>query len=249
MPRIELLQGWLRRTLHHPAKDRLVLRGSLLTLHFCPGARVPQDVDHLVVGNFDPVWMARVAGEIAALSDPETHLQLLDTETIWAETPFPGLRAHLMGQTGDLPPEPFQVDFAFGDPLTHPPEPVPIQGVGRVQACLPEILVAWKLHGLTEFGRGRWRAKDLYDLHLLVSGWPLDFQVLAQALPVAFGSRGSHLTDLEDFRLRESWGCSFSGQRKWRSFLKKNGLNLDFLQARASVRAAVERGLQCKGVS
>ncbi len=43
--------GWLRRVASSPHRDRLVLRGSLLTSAWCPGRRAA-DVDHLVLGGF-----------------------------------------------------------------------------------------------------------------------------------------------------------------------------------------------------
>jgi hypothetical protein len=48
----EVMLGWLRRVARSPHKDRLVLRGSLLTSAWCPG-RPAADVDHLVLGGFE----------------------------------------------------------------------------------------------------------------------------------------------------------------------------------------------------
>lgn len=61
----------------------------------------------------------------------------------------------------------FQIDLAVGDPMCVPPRRIAVAGVGDVLACAPETLFGWKLHGLCEFGPGRWRAKDLFDLDLL----------------------------------------------------------------------------------
>ncbi|WP_189001755.1 nucleotidyl transferase AbiEii/AbiGii toxin family protein [Deinococcus roseus] len=186
-----------------------------------------------------PMTCSRVQGTLA-VPDCEIHLIFEHSEIIWAETPFPGLRVFLKGTLPDQGAQTFQIDFAFGDPLVHPPVDVHVEGVGAVLSCLPEILVAWKLHGLTEFGRGRWRAKDLYDLAVL-SELNLNLQVLQAALPVAFTSRGDDPANLQDFCTRENWGCSTSGQRKWRSFLKKHQLQQNFLDARHKVRGVLKK--------
>lgn len=235
-----LLKGWLRRSIQHPEKDRLVLRGSMLTSVLCPGSRRPVDLDYLVLGEFDVAAMLRLTEDVLFIHDPHTTMVLRHSEVIWGDTGFPGLRVFLTGALEGGESQHFQIDFAFGDPLVHPPVPMQISDVGEVPCCLPEILYAWKLHGLAEFGRGRWRAKDLYDLRVL-GDLPLDLEVLNAALPVAFSSRGDDLQLLQDFYSRESWGCSISGQRKWRIFLRRHQRTADFLECRHHVRQWLSR--------
>ncbi|GEM46794.1 nucleotidyl transferase AbiEii/AbiGii toxin family protein [Deinococcus cellulosilyticus] len=236
----ELLKGWLRRTIQHPEQDRLVLRGSMLTSTLCPGARRPVDLDHLVLGDFNSADLLRLIHEILSVPDPSTQLFFERSEIIWEDTAFPGVRVFLTGQVQDGDLQCFQIDFAFGDPLIHPPVQAFIPEVGPVPSCLPEILYAWKLHGLAEFGRGRWRAKDLYDLWVL-AGLPMNLDLLNPALKVAFSSRGDDVGLLLDFHTRESWGCSTSGQRKWRTFLRRHQLTADFLVCRTRVREVLSR--------
>jgi hypothetical protein len=233
---VALLEGWLRRATQHLRSSQLILRGSLLLMQWCKQARVPEDVDYLVLGEFDAQAMVKLAKEIVACSDDTTQLTLRRTEIIWANSDFPGLRVHVTGSVNGGETQAFQVDFAFGDPLPHAPRVVGIMGIGEVLACTPETLFGWKLHGLTEFGRGRWRAKDLYDLYLMSDQLELNRDSLKEAIPLAFSSRGDALSKLDDFRLRDTWGQSISGQRKWRTFLKKNKLQLEFIQARQRVR-------------
>ena len=94
--------------------------------------------------------------------------------------------------------------------------------VGEVLACAPETLFGWKLHGLAEFGRGKWRAKDLYDLDLLWRHGALDRDATRAAVELAFSSRALPLSALDDFRARPTWGQSFGGNRKWRALRKAN---------------------------
>ena len=239
-----LLLGWLRRVRACPAAAPLLLRGSVVTRTLCGDAARPvADVDYLVSGAFDVDAAASLVAEVAALPDADTALILRGTEVIWAETLFPGLRAHLAGSVKGEPELAFQVDLAYGDPLSQPPVWMGIPGVGPVLACPPETLWAWKLHGLTEFGPGRWRAKDLYDLALLGQYVPLDGAALRGAVALAFASRDADLSALHDFRTREGWGCASSSGRKWRAFQKRYGVEADFLEVRGAVRALVERTL------
>lgn len=232
-----LLAAWLRRARQVPAASAWVLRGSLVTAALCPGARAPADVDYVLPGDaagLDPAAVVEVVRAIATAPDAAA-LALASTEVIFAETSSPGLRAHLAGGAAR-----FQVDLAVGDPMCVPPRPVAIAGVGDVLACAPEMLFAWKLHGLCEYGAGRWRAKDLCDLDLLWRHAGLDPAQARAAIALAFGSRGLPLAALDDFRTRDSWGRSRGGVRKWRALARTYAALDDFFATRARVRAALD---------
>ncbi|UQN10670.1 nucleotidyl transferase AbiEii/AbiGii toxin family protein [Deinococcus sp. QL22] len=234
-----LLRGWLRRAGQHPATSDWVLRGSLVTRTLCGQGRVPADVDYLVSSPYQPDTLAAVIAEVAQLSDYGTRLTLTRTEAIWAETSFPGLRAFLVGQHNGQEQH-FQVDFSFGDPMAQAAVTLLMPEVGPVLACPAETLWAWKLHGLVEFGPGKWRGKDLYDLHLLQTSLRLDFSVLPEVVVLAFSSRQTPLSDLDELRTRDSWGCSVSNGRKWRTFQRRAGVQAEFLEVRNGVRAVVD---------
>jgi hypothetical protein len=239
---LELLNGWLRRAIQHPVVSKLVLRGSILTLALCgQNARKPQDVDYLLLEQpFNAESTAKLALEISRIPDQSTDLMLESTKIIWADTPYPGLRVNLVGRVLDGELQILQVDFACDDPLSMPPRMLEIANVGSVLTCAPETLFAWKLHGLIEFGRGRWKPKDLFDLDLLLSRLELDQTELLKAVDLAFNSRNMQVDELADFRTRDSWGCSSrSGRTKWRSFQIKYGQDLNFLELRNRVREAV----------
>jgi Nucleotidyl transferase AbiEii toxin, Type IV TA system len=213
------LAGWLRRARGGPP---WVARGSIVTAALCPGARPPADVDYLVPGDgasFDAAALEREVRAIAAVPD-EIPLEIERAEVIWAETATPGLRAHARAGTrtgtGTAGAR-FQIDLAVGDPMCVPPRVITVDGVGEVLACAPETLFGWKLHGLCEFGPGRWRAKDLFDLDLLWRHAGLEPAATRAAVELAFGSRALPLAALDDFRTRDSWGRSRGGVRKWRA--------------------------------
>jgi hypothetical protein len=178
-----------------------ILRGSLLLNALIPEARPPVDVDYLVPGPFDPD---------ATLARAQSIAPITRSLVLYGETKFPGLRLF----AGAL-----QVDFGFGDPLPAQPRPIAIDGVGPVLACTPETLFGWKVHGLVEHGRGRWRAKDLFDLHLMWTRLRLDRAELRAAIELAFTSRETPISALDDFRTRLDWGESRGGRRKWRTLV------------------------------
>jgi Nucleotidyl transferase AbiEii toxin, Type IV TA system len=240
---LDLLNGWLRRAIQHPAASKLVLRGSILTRALCGSqSRAPQDVDYLLLEQpFNAQIIETLALEISRIPDHSTDLMLEHCKVIWADTPYPGLRVNLIGRVNDFELQTLQVDFACDDPLSMPPRTLEIAGVGQVLTCAPETLFAWKLHGLVEFGRGRWKPKDLFDLDLL-SNLEFDQAELVSAINLAFSSRDMNIKELNDFRTRDSWGCSSrSGRTKWRSFQIKYGQDLDFLATRDRVRNTVNK--------
>jgi hypothetical protein len=237
------LAAWLRRAARHQASDaQRILRGSLLIGAYCPGrGRPSNDIDYLMPGDFDAGATAHLVDAIVAVADPQAAPLVLErTELTWAETAFPGLRAHL--RAGDAG---FHVDFSCGDPLSLPPRRVRLPDLPGLEAqpvlaCAAETLFAWKLHGLCEHGLGRWRAKDLYDLDVLWTDAALDRTALRPGVELAFTSRATSLAALDDFRTREGWGASRGGTRKWRSLARQVPDLGDFLAARGRVRAAVD---------
>jgi hypothetical protein len=236
-----VLQAWLHSAAQHPASSRdWVLRGSILTQTLCQnagllGSRAPMDVDYLVLHqSYKPKDVERWALEVAKLPNPFGQLEVVGCETIWANTPYPGGRVFVQMQHPDGRLE-SQIDFAYDDPMTLEPRLMQVAGIPAL-VCAPESLVAWKAHGLVEFGRGRWRAKDVYDLALLCQ-LPLEPAAVLPALELAYTSRGNILSDLDDFLGRESWGLSLSGQRKWRHFQRKQTVTREFLACREVVKA------------
>jgi hypothetical protein len=118
--------------------------------------------------------------------------------------------------------ETLQIDVGWGDPLVAPPFALAIEGVPvPVPAVRPEILFAWKIHGLFEFGHGNWHPKDLFDLYLFDRHVTLDAALLAEALRVAFASRGTPLSLADRFLFGTEWGTSRGSRQRWASFGRK----------------------------
>lgn len=240
--RAALLAGWLRRAAAEPTTATWVLRGSLVTAALCRDARPPADVDYLVAptaAGFDPDGLATIVRAIAARPDRATKLTVTATEVIFGETASPGLRAFVDGVTDGGAADRFQLDLAVGDPMAVAPRSIAIADVGPVLACAGETLFGWKLHGLCEYGRGRWRAKDLYDLDLLWRDAGLDLTATRAAVALAFSSRGLPTSALDDFRTRAGWGTSRGGARKWRTLRAAHPPVDDLAATLARVRAAI----------
>ncbi len=192
--KLAALEGVLRRVARSRLARHYVFRGSLYTRALVGAeAREAVDVDFLSLRRADAGETALLVGAALAADRRDGvgfDFGSVRARTIWAETAAPGVRIFVFATAGGEETE-VQIDVGFGDPLV--PDAVPfvydaVAGPVRLPACRPETLVAWKLHGLVEFGRRRHRAKDLYDLALLVSRVPLDEAMLVEAVLVAFWS-------------------------------------------------------------
>jgi hypothetical protein len=192
---------WLRKVKASPLGPHATVRGSQLTQVWLPERRA-QDVDHLLLGEWT---VGRVRDLLAELA-PRALL-----EVTWVETKSPGVRLSLPG---------LQVDVGWGDPLVVPPVPMTVAGV-EVQGVRPEIMLAWKLHGLVEHGRGKWHAKTLADVVLFLRKVKLDEELVLRALRVAFESRETPLSALDPLLNDATWGTSRGSRNKWKSYRKK----------------------------
>lgn len=146
----------------------------------------------------------------------------LRVDAIFEETEFPGLRYHVpVGQ--DSEQTELQIDVAFNDPLPFGVQLTDLELAGKqtkIPSPAPEVMYAWKLHGLIEFEGLRWRKKDLADLWLLQKHVPLDKHRLRHAVEITFESR-----DTPNWRLRRlldgNIGRSKSSQRQWRKLRER----------------------------
>lgn len=235
-PKKELLLAFLRRG---PFPESWVLRGSVVTRAHHPEARDPVDLDYLVATpTWDPAAVEDTTRSI--VSRPSTgdedvafRLQSLRVMPIWEETTFPGVRIVVDARVGKEEDE-LQIDFGFGDPLAAPNVPIVFHGVGPLNAVAPETMVAWKIHGLVEWGRGRWRPKDLYDLDQWLSR-PIDERLALEALTLAFSSRNTELSALAELLFRPAWGESAGRRKLWKKLAATVPTAPDFARAKGRV--------------
>ncbi len=211
----------LRRLARSSEVEALVLRGGLMMrLWSGPVPRPVEDLDFLARFPFDAAGtVSRLESVLRVEVGDGFSFGALRSEVIWAETPFPGVRAfvetRLPGVEGAFE---LRIDTGFGDPMEPGPAwteyDVGEGGVARVLACRPETLVGWKMHGLFERGKGRFRPKDLFDVYLLTRYAPLEAELLPRALRLAFESRGDSLEVMERLMMGE-FGRSPWSLEKW----------------------------------
>lgn len=239
-PATALLLAFLARG---PFPETWVLRGSVVTRAHNPRGRDPVDLDYVVTS---PAWNPDdvVAGVEAVLRrSPLGHdavaFGTVRAVPIWEETRFPGIRAYVEADVAGVRDE-LQVDFGWGDPIVAPLDTIVFHGVGPLRAVCRETMIAWKLHGLVEWGRGRWRPKDLHDLDVLLDA-PIDEATTRASLDVAFSSRRTPLSDLGELLYRPAWGESPGRRKTWKKATASLGPTADFFRARARVVGLLER--------
>jgi len=215
-----IMEAALRRIAASPLRDRLVLRGGLLTRLWVGPTRKADDLDFL---GLPPLTHDAAAAPLRAALAADARdgvtfdVDHLSAEFIWADTDSPGLRMTV----GSL-----QIDVGFGDPMDPPPEaldyPTPL-GPVSVLAARPETALAWKVHGLFELRDGRWRPKDLHDILLIARHTDIHFgpdaAPLARALRLAFSSRDTPLVAARRL-LDGDFGRSRGARVGWRGFRK-----------------------------
>ena len=208
-----------------------VLRGSLLTSLWVPGRGV-NDIDLLVDGTWTPQSLTPVL-ERAFLT---LRAEARDFIVIWAETDNPGVRATVRRGA-----ELVQVDFGWGERLAVPPIDTLVRG-RTWRAVTPEVMFGWKVHSLVEHGpRGRWHAKTIADLYLMLRHVRLQKTLVRSCLDAAFASQGMPLSTLDGFLDDPTWGQSRGSRNKWKSYMKKSPwVTFTLAEAFPVVRDAVD---------
>jgi hypothetical protein len=225
-----LLESLLRRVAYSAHANDLVLRGGMLTRLWVPcGYRIAFDVDFVGLYPFGIKSTEQRFRELLASNGFTDgvifHLESLESHGIWLEDPFPGVRLCLDASILDYRHR-LQIDVGFNDPLVPKqewiqyPTLVAAEPV-KLMAAPPELMAAWKLHGLVELGAKRWRGKDLYDLMLLATLVPLDKALLPEAIRVAFSSHNTDLEEVREILSNPQWWDTGKNRRNWRYYCRK----------------------------
>lgn len=230
------MSGLFDETLAHLHDGELrsigVLRGSLLTSLWVPGRGV-NDIDLLVDGEWTPQSLTPVLQR--AFSTLRTDS--CDFTVIWAETDNPGVRVTVRRDA-----ELVQVDFGWGERLAVAPIDTLVRD-RTWRAVTPEVMFGWKVHSLVEHGpRGRWHAKTMADLYLLLRHVRLDLTLVQSCIEAAFASHDMSLTLLDGFLDDPTWGQSRGSRNKWKSYVKKSPwVTFTLTEAFPVVRNTVKR--------
>ncbi|NVJ28331.1 nucleotidyl transferase AbiEii/AbiGii toxin family protein [Myxococcus sp. AM011] len=194
----------LRRLARSSEASTLILRGGLMMRRWSgPVPRPVEDLDFLAAFPFNARdCVDRMERLLRDDTGDGFTFGALRSEIIWAETEFPGVRIHVETRLPGVESAfELRIDTGFGDPMDPPATWLDYESSdtapARVLACRPETLLAWKVHGLFERGKGRFRPKDLFDTYLLTRYAPLEAELLPRALRLAFATRGDSLEVME----------------------------------------------------
>jgi hypothetical protein len=115
-----------------------------------------------------------------------------------------------------------QVDFGWGERLAVPPVDTLVRG-RTWRAVTPEVMFGWKVHSLVEHGpRGRWHAKTMADLYLMLQHVRLEQTRCRACIAAAFESQRMSPSALDGFLDDPTWGQSRGSRNKWKSYVKKS---------------------------
>jgi hypothetical protein len=117
------------------------------------------------------------------------------------------------------------------------------QFYGYYGAVTAEVMFGWKVHSLVEHGpRGRWHAKTMADLYLLLRHVRLEQTLVRSCVEAAFASQRMPLTALDGFLDDPTWGQSRGSRNKWKSYVKKSPwVTFTLAEAFPVVRDTVKR--------
>jgi len=211
----------LHRLARSSEVSTLILRGGLMMRRWSGTVPRPvEDLDFLAAFPFDRhASVERMERLLRDDAGDGFTFGALRSEVIWEETEFPGVRIHVETRLPGVESAfELRIDLGFGDPMDPPPSWIDYESSdaapARVLACRPETLLAWKVHGLFERGKGRFRPKDLFDTYLLTRHAPLEAELLPHALRLAFATRGDSL-DVMERLISGEFGRSPWSLEKW----------------------------------
>jgi hypothetical protein len=226
--RHRLLEGFVLRLALQPDADAFVLRGGMLLRQWFPSLGRPAlDLDLMCALPFDPQDLRQRLRAVLAhpLGDGVTfNPARFRLDTIWANTPAPGLRLFAVGvvdeEVADL-----RVDVTFG--LRPWPEPgweefVGERGRAQLRMCRPESIVGRKLQVIVGLGPQHWRPKDLHDLRVL-GRLPLQSHVLGEALEASLEGCAQSWQDVSRTFAASSWWGEPQAVARWHRFLQTTG--------------------------
>ena len=237
---------------------RFLLKGALLfTLWYDMPHRATRDADLLGFGASDLESGAQVFREISAISvndgivfDPAS----VAAEEIRKEAGYGGVRVTIAGELAKARCK-TQIDVGFGDAVTPGPVdsvyPVLLNDLPapRLRVYPTYTVVAEKLHAIALLGMTNSRAKDYFDLSVLLERETLDADLLAQAIKATFERRGMAVPTELPVGLTDEFAHDTSRQALWQSFVKKNELASEPLAAivvrlRTALESALNRAVR-----
>lgn len=221
-------------------RDNFYLKGGALMYAYERfAARPTLDIDFLGthISN-DGMNIANAFREICAVECPEDGV-VFDTDKITAQNitefkDYHGIRLGIPVRM-DTISQVMTMDIGFGDVVTpHPVSldyPLLLESLPEVNvlAYSTETVIAEKMHAIIDLADQSSRMKDYYDIYRLLSSFPYDANILAEAVEHTFTNRHTEFTsDTMFFRI--DFPDNPQMQTRWLAFLRKSSIkcNLSF---------------------
>jgi Nucleotidyl transferase AbiEii toxin, Type IV TA system len=223
------------------AADHLLLRGSVALTQWTSLSRTPNDIDFLSVVPLPSLPLEDLVRSVnSALMSVGYEVRGVQTSQTWPDTEFPGLR--LCFEVASNEANAVQIDIGFGDPIVGPEHVFATESGPQLRMAGPVLSFSWKLHGLFEFGRGRWDAKTLMDLWLLATEVLSDPMAaeMSEAIALAFWSHHHDIDLMLPFLEEIEWGQGRKNRRQWRALTDKYAYLPSLSEALGVLRSIVE---------
>jgi hypothetical protein len=152
--------------------------------------------------------------------------ETLQVEAIRETAVYSGLRVFLQANLGNAR-VPVQIDIGFGDAVFPQPEKINFPTLldlpaPKLRAYPIYTVIAEKLHAIALLGEANSRMKDFFDLWYIQTHFPIDNQLLTEAISLTFQRRKTQIKQ-EAFSFLNA-DFILLKQNQWRTFLSKNGL-------------------------
>lgn len=225
----------LKRLERSPFASKCILKGGSLFIIWSDGFayRPTMDIDLEFRGTDEN--LLQVFHSLATIPGEEEDGLRIDAESL-ASSPireddsYGGMRVTMKAFIGNVR-LPIQFDIGIGDAVTPAPRkarfPALLDGEPPLEKIYPkETVIAEKFETLVRRGFANSRLKDYYDLFVLSLEEGMNLAILRHAVERTFARRRTPLPIVVPDGLLDSFATDSVKKAQWRTFLRKNHLNL-----------------------
>lgn len=225
------IERLLYRLSRSPHAEKFLLKGAMLFAIWSDGTHRPtRDVDLLGFGPHDNETLKTIFTELCRLETEPDGLTFLPESVAAApireEAAYPGTRITLEGRLESAGIQ-VQVDIGFGDVVTPAPEEITFPSLldfpaPHLRAYPIYTVVAEKLEASVQLGEANTRMKDFFDLWFLSRKFPLEGELLKDAITRTFARRGMPLPATVPVALTPEFATLKAAT--WAAFIRRNAL-------------------------
>lgn len=216
-----------------PHRERFILKGAMLFIHWAPLIHRPtKDLDLAGYWENDAASLEAAFRDMCSIACPtdglEFDLATLTIEPIRDGAEYHGFRIRLNALLAGAV-IPFQVDVGFGDAIIPEPSeivyPVLLDAEPpRIRAYPREASIAEKLHAMVSHADVNTRYKDFYDIYLLSSRFSFEGATLAESISATFSRRKAAMLSAWPVALTPGFYADASRAEQWRRYLSRSNL-------------------------